>query len=86
MRRGPHSNVSVGASEHDARSPFGDKVCQRYILLAIKHYGEAVKLGMKHVFQALPRLLALWFDFTSHYVSETSAIEPSGKPSNGHGE
>jgi serine/threonine-protein kinase ATR len=86
MRRLPHSNANVGASEQLLRTPVVDKVCQRYILLAIKHYGEAVKLGMKHVFQALPRLLSLWFDFTSLYVSEISAVEPSGKPPNGHGE
>jgi serine/threonine-protein kinase ATR len=85
-RRAPHTNFNAGTTEHVARSPVVDKVCQRYILLAIKHYGEAVKLGMKHVFQALPRLLSLWFDFTSLYVTETSSTEPSSKQSNGHGE
>jgi serine/threonine-protein kinase ATR len=31
----------------------------------MKQYGEALSLSQKHVFQALPRFLTLWFDFTS---------------------
>jgi serine/threonine-protein kinase ATR len=39
--------------------------CHKYIFEAIKEYGEASRLSQKHVFQALPRLLTLWFDFTA---------------------
>jgi serine/threonine-protein kinase ATR len=42
-----------------------DSICQIYVLLAIKHYAEATSIDTKHVYQALPRLLSLWFDFTS---------------------
>lgn len=42
-----------------------DKGTQKFILLAIEHYSAALKLDMKHVYQALPRLLSLWFDFVS---------------------
>jgi len=42
-----------------------DKSCQRYTLDAIREYGEALRLSQKHIFQALPRLLTLWFDFTA---------------------
>lgn len=42
-----------------------DKACIRYIVLAVRHYAEALVLDVKHVYQALPRLLSLWFDFTS---------------------
>lgn len=42
-----------------------DKNCMRYVVLAVKHYAEAVVLDIKHVYQALPRLLSLWFDFTA---------------------
>jgi hypothetical protein len=42
-----------------------DFTCQAYVLLAIKHYAEALALDVKHVYQALPRLLSLWFDLTS---------------------
>jgi len=42
-----------------------DKTCQGYLLRSIKHYAEALSLDTKHVYQALPRLLSLWFDFTS---------------------
>lgn len=47
-----------------------DKACQRYILLAIKHYVEALVIDIRHVYQALPRLLSLWFEFTSIGNSE----------------
>jgi hypothetical protein len=42
-----------------------DKSTQKFILLAIEHYSAALKLDLKHVYQALPRLLSLWFDFVS---------------------
>ena len=31
----------------------------------MKHYAETVCLDMKHVYQALPRLLSLWFEFNA---------------------
>jgi len=42
-----------------------DEMCQRYILLAMRHFVESLALDTKNVFQTLPRLLSLWFDFTS---------------------
>lgn len=44
---------------------YRDTICHQYILLAIEHYATTLKLEMKHVYQALPRLLSLWFDFVS---------------------
>ena len=44
---------------------YRDSVCHQYILHAIEHYAVTLKLDMKHVYQALPRLLSLWFDFVS---------------------
>jgi hypothetical protein len=41
-----------------------DKTCIRYVVLAIKHFAETLILDVKHVYQVLPRLLSLWFDFT----------------------
>jgi hypothetical protein len=32
-------------------------------LQALKHYGESIRCGHKHVLQSLPRLLTLYFDF-----------------------
>jgi serine/threonine-protein kinase ATR len=65
VRRLPQSSIQVGLSDRALRGRVIDKTCQKYILLAMKHYGEALKLGMKHVYQSLPRLLSLWFDSTS---------------------
>jgi hypothetical protein len=39
--------------------------CQENLIGSVKHYGLALQLGQKHVYQALPRLLALWLEFTS---------------------
>lgn len=41
-----------------------DSICQKYILNAMMQYGEALTLSQKHIYQALPRLLSLWFEFT----------------------
>ena len=69
------SRISVVAARTDggsaddenarARIIKKEKSCHKYILEAIKEYGEASRLSQKHVFQALPRLLTLWFDFTA---------------------
>jgi hypothetical protein len=61
------SEHSLGTDEDLVRSRTiaQDRTCQKHVLLAIKHYAEAMSLDTKHVYQALPRLLSLWFDFTS---------------------
>lgn len=48
-----------------AKIIIGEKSCHKYIMEAIKEYMEALTLGQKHVFQALPRMLTLWFDFNA---------------------
>ena len=35
----------------------------------MRNYGLAVQYGHRHIFQSLPRLLTLWFDFGSHIKS-----------------
>jgi hypothetical protein len=56
-----------------------DKACLRYVVLAVNHYAEALVLDIKHVHQALPRLLSLWFDFTSiPSKSKVKAVHSSG--------
>lgn len=42
-----------------------DRTCQRYLILAINHYLRSLQLDVKHVYQSLPRLLSLWFEFTA---------------------
>jgi hypothetical protein len=61
-----------------------DKTCQKYILLAMTHYATALKLDSKHVYQALPRLLSLWFEINSirhdqHGLDGDPMKEYSGK-------
>jgi serine/threonine-protein kinase ATR len=57
---------------------YRDNVCHQYILLAIEHYATTLKLDMKHVYQALPRLLSLWFDFVSVQPPSSDDNVPSG--------
>ena len=45
--------------------------CQEHLLGSVQHYGMALQLGQKHVYQALPRLLAIWLEFTSLEENET---------------
>lgn len=45
-----------------------DSICQSYIILCIQHYAETLRIDVKlhrYVYQALPRLLSLWFDFSA---------------------
>ena len=60
-----------------------DTACQNYIHQAIMQYASALKVGSKHVYEALPRLLSLWFDFTliGKDQNEMSGLPPgvSGK-------
>lgn len=46
-----------------------NKVRHEYLIDSIKHYGMALTLGEKHVYQALPRMLAMWLEFTSQSCS-----------------
>jgi hypothetical protein len=55
----------------------GDRTCQSYIILCIQHYAETLRIVVKlhrYVYQALPRLLSLWFDFCS--VKPNSVLKP----------
>lgn len=51
--------------------------CQDYLLNAVQHYGMSLQLGQKHVYQALPRLLAMWLEFTSLSSEEMNCEESS---------
>jgi hypothetical protein len=45
----------------------------------MEQYGEALKIGPKHVYEALPRLLSMWFDFTAIEKADTSkSTQPYG--------
>ena len=56
---------STGDDEQWTKMMRSDVGCQKYLLQAMEEYGRALQLGTKHVYQALPRLLSLWFEFTS---------------------
>ena len=52
---------------------YRDRTCQRFALLAMENYTECLDISTKHLYQALPRLLSLWFDFVS--VSEPAGAK-----------
>lgn len=66
------SGVDNNASRANAIS--NDEKCQQLLIDSINHYAVALHLGQKHVYQALPRLLAMWTEFTA--ISED---EQAGK-------
>lgn len=56
-----------GLDENESRSDIllRDQICQTHTILAMRMYASALKIDTKHVYQALPRLLSLWFDLVS---------------------
>lgn len=69
-RAGEDQQVSGDESFIRGSIVLQDQSCQRYLLLAMEQYVNALKFSSKHVYQALPRLLSLWFDFTSFQLAE----------------
>jgi hypothetical protein len=66
--------------ENDVRKDviLHDRVSQSHAILAMRMYAAALRIESKHVYQALPRLLSLWFDLVS--VSRDKATpDPSSK-------
>ena len=59
-------------SNAGCRIPLGEDQPHLEILPeVIRNYGLAVQYGHRHIFQSLPRLLTLWFDFGTHIKSIT---------------
>jgi serine/threonine-protein kinase ATR len=58
-----------------------DMNCQNYLHMAMEQYLEALKASDKHVYQALPRVLSLWFEYTS--VERRGARRAKAKQSSG---
>ena len=54
-----------------------DSSCQFYLLSAMDEYGKALKTGQKHLYQAMPRLLTIWFDFNSITEENTNTYPVS---------
>jgi serine/threonine-protein kinase ATR len=73
-RRAISDNVDDDSTRF--RAIASDKCCQKYVLLAMKHYSIAMSLDVRHVYQALPRLLSLWFDCTSIKTREVELLFP----------
>jgi len=65
VSEGQKGTQSTVDDEQWAKMMRTDVGCQKYLLQAMEEYGRALQLGTKHVYQALPRLLSLWFEFTS---------------------
>lgn len=47
---------------------------QEYVPLVIQHFAEALRLGHGHVFEILPRMLTVWFDFYTAVESNPNAF------------
>jgi hypothetical protein len=59
------SGHGLDSATNRAKAVSRDEKCQRLLIEAVNHYGISLQLGQKHVFQALPRLLAMWLEFTA---------------------
>ena len=59
----------LSSSDDRAKAIGKSEVCQEYLIGSIQHYAMALQLGQKHVYQALPRMLAMWLEFTDEDVA-----------------
>ena len=50
---------------------------------AVEHYCESLRVDSKYLFQAMPRLLTLWFDFS--LVPDVSPVDKSSRSSSSSG-
>lgn len=57
--------LSVNNNTNRASAISRDDKCQKLLIDSVNHYGIALQLGQKHVYQALPRFLSLWLEFTA---------------------
>jgi serine/threonine-protein kinase ATR len=66
--------------ENDVRKEtiLHDRIAQAHAILAMRTYAAALRIDSKHVYQALPRLLSLWFDLVS-VSRDRSAPDPPSK-------
>ena len=67
------------------RIPLGEDQPYLEILpLVLTNYGTAVQCGTHHIFESLPRLLTLWFEFGSQQMSSRSTsvkvLSPLSRP------
>ena len=69
-----------GVDEDEIRSTVlvRDQICQSHTILAMSTFASALKMDTKHVYQALPRLLSLWFDLVSAGQHDTKSRERIG--------
>ncbi|TVU07548.1 hypothetical protein EJB05_40909, partial [Eragrostis curvula] len=67
----PSSSSSVSRAAEGKEKPWWDLVP-----LVIQSYAKALHKGHKNLFQALPRMLTLWFEFGSIYIREGSSDKP----------
>ena len=55
-----------------------NEILQEYLVRSVNHYGMALQLSQKHVYHALPRLLALWLEFTSLETDKVASAVNGG--------
>jgi serine/threonine-protein kinase ATR len=51
-----------------------------YVKDVLTNYGMSVKHGHHHIYQALPRLLTVWFEFGTHCVGLTKQTKEASHP------
>ena len=52
----------------------------KFLYTILKHYGSSLSFGNKYLFQAMPRMLTLWFEHSEHWsgnVVPIRATQPS---------
>lgn len=73
----PHSPTRIDGAPNLSESIARDSRCQMYIALAMEHYDKALRLSSKHVYQTLPRLLSLYFEFMAIPTPPENSVDVS---------
>lgn len=72
----------VGGKEERNQIVCADYISQDYLVLSLELYLRAMTLNSKHVYQALPRLLSLWFEFNAMAPQPKTATSKRALPHN----
>jgi len=78
---GAHLQTSMDGANNN-KAMYTDAICQSYVKQAMEQYIKSLCLSPKHVYQALPRLLSLWFELAAVECPAAESTEASSSNAN----
>jgi len=75
VRGSGSSHSKAKSAVHGAVTP---DTLSKFLYAILKSYGTTLSLGHKYLFQAMPRMLTLWFEHSEHWSGDIVAQSGSG--------